>query len=476
MTDIEVVIGLEIHAQISTKTKMFCRCDNDSFDKSPNINTCPVCTGFPGMLPVLNDEALQKGIFAALALNCRIKEFSKFDRKNYFYPDSPKGFQISQFDEPISEKGWIDIKTSGGDKKINITRLHLEDDAGKLTHVKGGTLVDFNRAGTPLMEIVSEPDMRSSEEASLYAKEIQKILRYIGSSEADMEKGMMRFDASVSIREKGSKGLNARSEIKNLNSFRSLENAIDFEIDRQKALWEQGEVQTQDLTVGWNDDKQEIYIMRTKEGSDDYRYFPEPDIPPVITSKKQIEEMKKKLPELPAQKAQRFKEQYGLNDEDVRILVADVSLANYFEEVIKGCGDVKLAISFVLTVLMKHLREELISVGEQKVTSEMMGILLKMIKDGKVSNNAAKGDVFEEMYKTGDDPAKIVKKKGLEQISDSSEIEEVCKKVVKANPSIVEDIKNGKDKAVGALIGQVMKEMKGKANPSIVDEMVRKML
>ncbi len=477
MAELEAVIGLEIHAQISTKTKMFCRCDNDSFDKSPNINTCPVCMGFPGMLPVLNETALEKGIVAALALNCEIKEFSKFDRKNYFYPDSPKGFQISQFDQPISERGWINITVEGSDaKKINITRLHLEDDAGKLTHVKGGTLVDFNRAGTPLMEIVSDPDLSSPEEAGEYAREVQKILRYVGASEADMEKGMMRFDASVSIREKGSNVLNARSEIKNLNSFRALENAIAVEIERQESLWDGKKAQDDDLTVGWNDDKQEIFIMRVKEGSDDYRYFPEPDIPPVLIKKKQVDEYRKMLPEMPAVKAKRFVKDYSLAEEDVKVLTAEAALADYYEEVVKVCGDAKLAGSFVLTILMKHLKEELISVGDQKISAEMLGKLLKMIKDGVVSNNTAKGEVFEEMYKTGKEAAEIVKKKGLEQVSDTGEIEKVCKKVIAANPGPVEDFKNGKDRAIGALIGQVMKEMKGKANPKMVDEIVRKML
>ena len=472
MAELEAVIGLEIHAQISTKTKMFCRCDNDSFNKEPNINVCPVCMGFPGMLPVTNEEALRKGILAALALNCEVQKFSKFDRKNYFYPDLPKGFQISQYDQPISKNGWIEI----GYKKIRITRLHLEDDAGKLTHVKNGTLVDYNRTGTPLMEIVSEPCISSGAEAVLYAKEIQKILRYVGVSEADMEKGMMRFDASVSIREKGSKKLNNRSEIKNLNSFKSLESAIIAEIARQEVLWDDGKPQKEDLTVGWNDEKQEIYVMRSKEGSSDYLYFPEPDIPPIIITGEQIEKLKSELPEMPATKRERFSSQYKLSEDDIAVLVSDLSLADYFEKVVSICGDAKLSSSFVLTILMKYLKEELISVDEQKVTAEMMGALLKMVSDGKISNNVAKGEIFEEMYKTGKDPALIVKKKGLEQISDTGAIEEACKKIVDTNPGIVADIKAGKDRAVGALIGLVMKEMKGKANPKLVDGIVRKMI
>ncbi len=476
MQEFEAVIGLEIHAHISTKTKMFCRCSNDSFGLPPNVNVCPVCMGFPGMLPVLNEEALKKGIRAALALGCEIQKFSKFDRKNYFYPDSPKGFQISQFDQPLSLKGRVEIDVDGEKKVVNITRLHLEDDAGKLTHVPAGTLVDFNRAGAPLMEIVSDPDLRSSAEAAAYAKEIQKILRYVDASEADMEKGMMRFDASVSIRKKGEKILNHRSEIKNLNSFKALEAAIDAEILRQTALYEAGEKQEEDFTVGWNDDKQEIYIMRSKEGSSDYRYFPEPDIPPIIITEEEIERYKAGLPELPSVKKARFMASYGLNDDDSRVLTLDSELADYYEKVVEICGDSRLSASFVLTVLMKYLKEELIGVDEQKVTAEMMGELLKMVISGAISNNVAKGEIFEEMYLSGRAAAEIVKEKGLEQVSDVSAIEEVCRRVVDANPGIVADIKGGKDRAIGSLIGLVMKEMKGKANPKLVDEMVRKML
>lgn len=476
MAELEAVVGLEIHAHIKTKTKMFCRCLSDSFDKAPNLNVCPVCMGFPGMLPVLNEEALNKGIIAALALNCRVNEFSKFDRKNYFYPDSPKGFQISQFDQPLSEKGFLEIDVGEGVKKIGITRIHLEDDAGKLTHVRDGTLVDFNRAGVPLMEIVSDPDMSGSREAGAYARTVQQILRYVGASEADMEKGMMRFDASVSIREKGSKKLNSRSEIKNLNSFRSLEKAIEVEIERQEALWNEGKPQVEDLTVGWNDDKQEIYIMRSKEDSSDYRYFPEPDIPPVILTKAEIAKLKAEIPELPVVREARFVKEYGLAADDARVLTVDRELADYYEEVTLVCGDARLAASFVLSILMKHLREELITVGEQKVTSSMMGDLLKMIVSGEISNNAAKGEVFEEMYVSGQAASKIVKEKGLAQVSDEGAIEKACHKVIDENLSIVTDIKAGKGKAIGALIGLVMKEMKGKANPKVVDEMMRKML
>jgi aspartyl-tRNA(Asn)/glutamyl-tRNA(Gln) amidotransferase subunit B len=479
--EFEVVIGLEIHAQISTKSKMFCRCDNDSWDKEPNINTCPVCMGFPGQLPVINEEAVNKGVKAALALNCKIPEYCKFDRKNYFYPDSPKGFQISQFDEPLSVNGSIefDLIKEGSEPrklKVGITRLHLEDDAGKLTHVRNGSLVDFNRAGTPLMEIVSEPDLRSGDEAEAYAREIQKILRYVGSSEADMEKGMMRFDASVSIRPKGEKKLYPRAEIKNLNSFRSLKAAIDYEFARQVELWNDGKPLKGLSTIGWSDEKGETFFMREKEESDDYRYFPEPDIPPLRLNKKEVDSLRSEIPEMPGVKKKRYINDFGLSEDDARILTEDILLAKYFEEVVGICGDAKKAVSFINTILMKHLKEELISINDQKVTSEMMAELIKLVADGEISNNMAKGEVFEEMYKTGTGPREIVEKKGLKQVSDSSAIEKACKKVIEENQGPVADFKNGKDKAIGFLIGQVMKEMKGQANPQMVNDVMKKLL
>jgi aspartyl-tRNA(Asn)/glutamyl-tRNA(Gln) amidotransferase subunit B len=470
--EMEAIIGLEIHIQISTKTKMFCRCNNDSWDKEPNINTCPVCMGFPGQLPVLNKTAVEKGIKVALALNCEIPEFCKFDRKNYFYPDNPKGFQISQYDEPISKDGWILVN----DKKIGITRLHLEDDAGKLTHIRNGSLVDFNRAGTPLMEIVSEPDIRDEKEASAYAKEIQKIARYVGGSEADMEKGMMRFDASVSIRPKGEVKLYPRAEIKNLNSFRSLENAIAYEIKRQKKLWEKKEALKKPITVGWDEAKGQTFFMREKEESDDYRYFPEPDIPPLRIDKKTVEEYKTSIPELPDSKRQRYIKDLNLSEDDARILSEDPELAEYFEKVVEESKDAKKAVSFINTILMKHLREELISVKEQKITPKMMAELIILVNEGTISNNVAKGEVFEEMYETGKSPKEIVQEKGLKQVSDSNAIEEACKKIIKENPGPVQDIKDGKDKAIGFLVGMVMKEMKGQANPQIVNELLKKLI
>ncbi len=477
MSEFEAVIGLEIHAQINTETKMFCRCDNDSYDKEPNSNVCEVCMGFPGQLPVINEEAVKKGTIAAIALNCNIPEYCKFDRKNYFYPDLPKGFQISQFDEPLSEKGSVKITLeSGRNKTIRVTRLHLEDDAGKLTHVPGGSLVDFNRSGTPLMEIVSEPDMRSSEEAVAYAKEIQNILRFCGASDADMEKGMMRFDASVSIRPKGDDKLYNRAEIKNLNSFRSLGAAISYEIERQITLWNNDDPLNTDITMGWADDSGKTYLLRKKEGSDDYRYFPEPDLPPLYTSEEKLSELKKDVPEMPAKKRERYAKEYGLLPDDIRILTEDLYIARYFEEVISMIENPKLAVSFLNTILMKRLNEDQIPLRESKVTPKLMGELLKLVEIGEISNNQAKGEVFDEMYQTGREPSEIIEEKGLKVVSDSGELEEICKRIIEENPGPVEDYKSGKNKAFGFLVGMAIKETKGQGNPKLINEILKKLL
>ena len=477
MSEFEAVIGLEIHAQINTETKMFCRCDNDSYDKEPNSNVCEVCMGFPGQLPVINEEAVKKGTIAAIALNCNIPEYCKFDRKNYFYPDLPKGFQISQFDEPLSEKGSVKITLeSGRNKTIRVTRLHLEDDAGKLTHVPGGSLVDFNRSGTPLMEIVSEPDMRSTEEAVAYAKEIQNILRFCGASDADMEKGMMRFDASVSIRPKGDDKLYNRAEIKNLNSFRSLGAAISYEIERQITLWNNDDPLNTDITMGWADDSGKTYLLRKKEGSDDYRYFPEPDLPPLYTSEEKLSELKKDVPEMPAKKRERYAKEYGLLPDDIRILTEDLYIARYFEEVISMIENPKLAVSFLNTILMKRLNEDQIPLRESKVTPKLMGELLKLVEIGEISNNQAKGEVFDEMYQTGREPSEIIEEKGLKVVSDSGELEEICKRIIEENPGPVEDYKSGKNKAFGFLVGMAIKETKGQGNPKLINEILKKLL
>ena len=476
----QAVIGLEIHAQISAKTKMFCRCSSDSFSRTPNSNVCPVCMGFPGQLPVLNKNVIEKAIVAAMALNCKISTNSKFDRKNYFYPDNPKGFQISQYDEPLSKNGYVDVLilddsgSSVANKKVRINRLHIEDDAGKLMHISNGTLLDFNRSGCPLMEIVSEPDMNSAIEAKFYAREIQKILRYVGSSEADMEKGMMRFDASVSIREEGDKSLNPRAEIKNLNSFKSLENAINYEFERQVALWNDGKPLRSPVTLGWNDEKGETYFMRDKEESDDYRYFPEPDLPPLKFEEGFLDGFV--VPRLPKEKKQFYMDTYKISEDDARILSDSRSLSEYFEKVVELTGDPKMAVSFINTVLMMYLKEDFVDIENQKVTPELLSKLIILIKENKISKNIAKGDVFKEMYASGKDPNVIIEEKGLKSVDDSNLIEEICKKVLSDNPKSVEDIKNGKLKALSFLVGMVMKESKGQANALIVQEILKKIL
>lgn len=471
----DIVIGLEIHAQMNTKTKMFCRCSNDSFNKMPNSNVCPICMGFPGQLPILNKQVIRKGIIAGLSLNCEIPEVSIFDRKNYFYPDSPKGYQITQFTHPISINGHIKINTSQGEKTIRINRMHIEDDAGKLTHTSNGTLCDFNRAGTPLMEIVSEPEIFSVEEASSYAREIQKIMRYCGSSDADMEKGMMRFDLNISLKPKGSDKLGTRAEVKNLNSFQSLEKAAEYEIKRQTDLLNQGEKIAQE-TRGWDDKLQKTVNQRSKEEAMDYRYFPEPDLPPVQASAELVGELKKLVPELPHSKAKRFSEEFKLLEDDIRILTETPELADFFETANQIGEDPKTTCSFINTVLAAHLKEDQISIKESPVSANQIGKLVKLIKEGTISNNVAKSTVFEEMYEKGGEPEEIVEAKGLQQVSDTGALEEMAKKAIEALPQAAEDVRNGEMKAIGALVGFIMKESKGSANPKAVNEILKKLL
>jgi len=431
--------------------------------------------GFPGTLPVINKEAYLKGIKSALALNCKIPNFSKFDRKNYFYPDLPKGYQISQYDKPISENGYIEFEVDGEIQKVGITRLHLEDDAGKLEHSIDGTLCDYNRSGTPLMEIVSEPELYSIRSASEYAREIRRILRYMGSSDCDMEKGMMRFDINISVRKKGEKKFGTKVEVKNLNSFKFLEKALDYEFKRQVAALEKGEKIIQE-TRGW-DTEQEITVpQRSKEEAHDYRYFPEPDLPPMTITDKEIEEISKNLPELPLKRKQRFIKEFELKNNDAETLIETPELSSFFEETTKLSGDPRSSNAFITTILLKHLNEDQKALNECSITPKTLAQLIKLVNQGEISNNAAKTDVFEEMYKTGDEPIKIVENKGLKQVSDTGAIEEMCKKVIAENPSVVEDIKNGKGKADGFLIGKVMQLSKGKANPGLVAQTIKKLI
>ncbi len=427
--------------------------------------------GHPGMLPATNLEAVKKGIKAALALGCEIKEFSKFDRKSYFYPDLPKGYQISQYDKPISENGKIVITLEDGSPKdIGITRLHLEDDAGKLIHTSGGTLVDFNRSGTPLMEIVSEPDMRSVQEASAYARQIQKIVRYVDSSDADMEKGQLRFDINVSLRPKGQKEFGVRSETKNLNSFRSLEKALEYEIKRQTEVLEDGGKVVQE-TRGWDDKKEITISQRSKEEAADYRYFPEPDIPPLIVTKETVEELKKEIPELHDAKADRYQSEYGLSAIDANNIAANAKMADFFEKALEVSNEPKKTANWILSELMALEKD----ITQSKLSPENLGKLVKLIEDGVISGKIAK-DIFPEVYESDLNPETVVEEKGLKVMSDTGELEKICQEVMDRNPNMVADFKGGKEKAIGGLVGQVMGDTKGSANPKMVNEILRKLL
>lgn len=471
----EAVVGLEIHCRISTKTKLFCRCSNDIFDAEPNSHVCPICMGFPGMLPLMNEEAIYKGVKGALALGCEIPEFSKMDRKSYFYPDLPMGYQISQYDLPVSEKGKIIIQKEDGTKKeIGVTRLHLENDAGKLTHTAGGSLVDYNRSGTPLVEIVSEPDMRTREEVSLYARQIQKIMRYVGTSDADMEKGQMRFDLNISLRPVGQKEFGTRAEVKNLNSFKSLEKAFDYEFARQRDILESGGTIVQE-TRGWDDGKEVTSSQRTKEEAADYRYFPEPDIPPLLITRELVEKLRSEIPELPEIKSARYHAELGLNLDDANLIAADSELARYFELAAQVSGSPKKTSNWLLSELQAILNAQHLSISESKLSAENLGKLVKLIEDGAITGKTAK-DLFPEVYEGNLDPEKVVEERGLKVMQDTGELEKICQEVLDCNPQMVADFKGGKEKAFGGLVGQVMAASKGTANPKRVNEILRKLL
>ncbi|MDD3896292.1 MAG: Asp-tRNA(Asn)/Glu-tRNA(Gln) amidotransferase subunit GatB [Candidatus Peribacteraceae bacterium] len=477
MPELETIIGLEVHAQMNTKTKMFCGCDNDAFGKQPNTTVCPICMGHPGTLPVPNREAIMKAIKASLALRCTVNRENHFDRKHYFYPDLPAGFQISQYDFPLASKGIVryELHESSGKTasrhKCNITRLHMENDAGKLTHRGKKTLCDYNRAGTPLMEIVTEPDLRSADEASAFAQELRRILIAVDASEADMFKGMMRFDASISLREKGTKKLNPRSEIKNLNSFKALEKALQYEEKRLRKLWEQdGGPLKCDITVGWLDEEEKTRLLREKETADDYRYFPEPDIPPMVLDERMIEEIRATLPMLPEeQKAQYLA--LGLDEKQADQLIDQPRLRAIFDAVHKKTGDAKRTSSIVLTQLLGFLNTHGRPVEEGPDATAILALIRK-IDDGTISANAAK-DVLGKMVETGKAPAAIIEEEGMQQISDDSAIQELVSQAIAANPQAIESFKNGKEAALGAIVGWVMKESRGQADPKKVNEMLK---
>lgn len=477
---LETIIGLEIHAQLSTKSKLWCSCDNDAFGIKPNMRICPICTGFPGMLPVLNKVALNKALTAAAAFGCDIQKFSKFDRKNYFYPDLPTGYQITQNEEPFALRGKVEIlvpiKDEHGNmskisaKKIKLTRVHIENDAGKMTHTKEGSLVDFNRAGTPLIEIVTEPDLRSSVEAKALAQEIQKILRVVGASDADMEKGMMRFDASVSLRPLGDKKLYARAEVKNLNSFTSLEKAIEFEISRQTKLWETGNTPDKDSTRGWMDDLEETKLLRAKESADDYRYFPEPDIPPLVFTDKEIDDFSREIPELPSKKFFKYKKEYKLSAQDSLKLSESIDISDFFEKTVELSGNPKNSAKLIFSALLSD--DEW---SDSQITPKHFADVLSLLDKSVISSSGAK-KIIEEAMKSGKSAEILMSELGLEQISNTDDLEKWINEVLLANPKTVEDFKNGKEKVLGFLVGQVMKMSRGSANPAMVKEVLESKL
>ncbi len=471
----EVVIGLEVHAQLKTKSKIFAP-DKNEFGQEPNTLTSPITLGMPGVLPVLNKECVNMGILTGLALNCEIPSRCKFDRKQYFYPDLPKGYQISQYDEPICVNGHLDING----KRIGITRAHLEEDAGKLVHagangLAGSTysLVDLNRAGTPLLEIVSEPDMRSSEEAKNYMEELRNIVRYIGVCDGNLEEGSMRCDANISIMPKGSKEFGTRAEIKNVNSFAALQRAIEYEIERQIEIVEEGGQVVQETRL-WDDNARETRSMRGKEDAHDYRYFPEPDLMPLEISREWVEKIKSEMPELPSQKRARYQE-IGLSEYDASVIVEQMGLALFFDKVLELGANPKTAVNFIMGEIAAFLKEDHIEITDTKLTPENLAELIALIEKGTISNNIGK-QIIIEMLKDGTKASVIVEKKGLSQISDEGAIKELVQKVVDAHPNEVEAYKNGKTNLLGFFVGQIMKETKGRANPKTVNQLLREII
>jgi len=471
----EPVIGLEVHAQLATATKIFCGCPT-SFGAPPNSNVCPVCLGLPGALPVLNRVAVDLAVKAGLALNCTIRVRSRFARKNYFYPDLPKGYQISQYDEPFAEHGWVDIVVAGEPRRIGVTRVHMEDDAGKSIHegFRDSDLysyVDLNRSGTPLIEIVSEPDMRSSQEAYAYMTEVKQVLEFLEVSSCDMEKGHLRCDANVSVRLKGAEKLGTKAEVKNLNSFRFMKEALDYEIARQVALIESGGRVEQETRL-YDPDLGETVGMRSKESAHDYRYFPEPDLMPLAIDEDRLGELRASLPELPSRLRARFVAEYGLREYDAEVLTQSRATSAYFETAARISGDPKTTANWVMGDLMGALKADGKEIGESPLSAAHLGELVKLIGSGALSGKLAK-EVFPKMYASGDAPAVIVEREGLAQISDSGALEKVIETVIAANPKQVEQYRGGKTTVINFLVGQVMKQTRGQANVGVVTELLK---
>lgn len=474
----ETVVGIEVHVELKTKTKIFCNSTTE-FGGDPNTHLCPVCLGLPGALPTLNKKVVEYAVRAALALNCSIANFSKFDRKNYYYPDMPKNYQVSQYDLPIAQHGYLDIEVEGQTKRIGITRLHMEEDAGKLVH-QGNimttpySLVDYNRTGVPLIEIVSEPDMRSPEEARAYAEKLRAVIQYTGVSDCRMEEGSLRCDANVSVRPVGQKELGTKAEIKNMNSFRSLQRALAYEVERQTGVLESGGQVVQE-TRTWDEAKGITVSMRSKEEAHDYRYFPEPDLVPLVLDNQWIEFIREALPELPDQRRARYVQEFGLPAYDATVLTLTKEMSDFFEEAIQHYHNPKAVSNWMMGEMSRLLNASGIEISRCKIKPAQFSDLLKLMDKGTISGKIAK-TVFEEMFASGKDPETIVQEKGLVQISDAGAIATVVEEVIAANPKSVEDFRAGKEKAIGFLVGQVMKATRGKANPDMVNKLLQEKL
>jgi aspartyl-tRNA(Asn)/glutamyl-tRNA(Gln) amidotransferase subunit B len=484
-TQYEAVIGLETHCQLKTDTKIFCNCSTE-FGTPPNTNVCPICMGMPGVLPVLNQRVLEYAVKAGLALNCQIAPYSKFDRKQYFYPDLPKNYQISQYDLPIAEHGWLEVDVEDKDgtlvrKRVGITRLHMEEDAGKLVHggsdrLSGSThsLVDYNRTGVPLVEIVSEPDMRSGQEAAEYAQELRRILRYLGVSDGNMQEGSLRCDVNISVRPVGQEEFGTKVEIKNMNSFNAIERAINYEIERQIEAIESGERILQETRL-WEEGSQRTISMRIKEGSSDYRYFPEPDLGPIEVTAEQLEEWRSQLPELPAKKRERYQSDLGLSAYDARVLTDDRAIAEYFEAVTTAKANPKLAANWIMGDISAYLNEKRLSISEIPLQPETLAELVELIESNKISNKIGK-DILPELLINGGSAKKLVESKGLTQISDTGALEAAIDAVIAANPDELAKYRGGKTKLLGFFVGQVMKQTGGRADPKLTNQLLTQKL
>lgn len=471
----ETVIGLEVHVELATKTKIFCGCSTE-FGGEPNTHTCPVCTGMPGSLPVLNKKVVEYAMAVGLAANCQIHQYCRFDRKNYFYPDNPQNYQISQLYLPICHDGWIEIETEGQKKKVRIHEIHMEEDAGKLIHDdwEDCSLVDYNRSGVPLIEIVSEPDMRSAEEVIAYLEQLRMIAQYVGASDCKLQEGSMRADVNLSVREKGSDTFGTRTEMKNLNSFKAIARAIEGEQARQIDLLEEGRPVIQE-TRRWDDNKGESYPMRSKEDAQDYRYFPDPDLPPVEISDAWMEEIRDSLPELQPAKKARYMEEFKLPAYDASILTESKKLADLFEETVALGANPKKVSNWLMVETLRLLKEYSMEPEEIRFTPENLKKLIALAEEGSINSSVAK-EVFEQMFKENVDPQVYVEEHGLKTVNDAGALEAVVKKVLENNPKVLEEYRGGKEKVLGFLVGQVMKEMKGKANPAMAGELLKKLI